>query len=69
MADESSTSGAVNDCSSHAGNTSGKTIGELAESFQKDLNQGQWGSDFLIGDDSLLESESGGNERAIQQSC
>jgi hypothetical protein len=42
---------------SHAGNTSGKTIGELAESFQKDVNQGQWGSDFLIGDDSLLESE------------
>ena len=41
----------------HAGNTSGKTIGELAESFRNDVNQGQWGSDFLIGDDSLLESE------------
>ena len=42
---------------SHAGNTSGKTIGELAESFRHDVSQGDWGSNFLIGDDSLLESE------------
>jgi len=48
----------VNDCFfSHAGNTSGKTIGELAESFRHDVSQGNWGSDFLIGDDSLLEAE------------
>lgn len=42
---------------SHAGNTSGKTIGELAQSFRQDVSQGDWGSDFLIGDDSLLEAE------------
>ena len=42
---------------SHAGNTSGKTIGELSESFRHDVSQGDWGSDFLIGDDSLLEAE------------
>jgi len=42
---------------SHAGNTSGKTIAELAESFRHDVGQGDWGSDFLIGKDSLLEAE------------
>jgi Calcineurin-like phosphoesterase len=42
---------------SHAGNTSGKTLDELAESFRHEVSQGNWGSDFLIGDDSLLESE------------
>jgi Ni/Co efflux regulator RcnB len=42
---------------SHAGNTSGKTIAELAEAFRHDVNQGDWGSNFLIGDDSLLEAE------------
>jgi Calcineurin-like phosphoesterase len=42
---------------SHAGNTSGKTIGELSESFRHDVSQGDWGSNFLIGDDSLLEAE------------
>ena len=42
---------------SHAGNTSGKTIGDLTQSFRHDVSQGDWGSDFLIGDDSLLEAE------------
>ena len=42
---------------SHAGNTSGKKIDELAESFRHDVSEGNWGSDFLIGDDSLVESE------------
>lgn len=41
----------------HAGNTSGKTIGELAEKFQHEVDQGDWASNFLIGDDSLLEAE------------
>ena len=42
---------------SHAGNTSGKTIAELAEAFRHDVSLGDWGSNFLIGDNSLLEAE------------
>ena len=41
----------------HAGNTSGKTMEELAEKFRQQVDQGDWGSHFLIGDDSLLEAE------------
>lgn len=41
----------------HAGNTSGKSIAELAEKFRHEVDQGDWGSHFLIGDDSLLEAE------------
>jgi hypothetical protein len=40
----------------HAGNTSGKTIDELAEKFRHEVDQGNWGSHFLIGDDSVLEA-------------
>ena len=41
----------------HAGNTSGKTTDELAETFRHEVDQGNWASRFLIGDDSLLEAE------------
>jgi len=41
----------------HAGNTSGKTIDELAAKFRREVDQGSWRSRFLIGDDSLLEAE------------
>lgn len=41
----------------HAGNTSGKTLEELAQKFRHEVDQGEWGSHFLIGDDSLLEAE------------
>ena len=41
----------------HAGNTSGKTLKELAEKFRQHVDQGDWGSHFLIGNDSLLEAE------------
>lgn len=41
----------------HAGNTSGKTMDELAEKFRHEVDQWRWGSHFLIGDDSLLEAE------------
>jgi hypothetical protein len=40
----------------HGGNTSGKTIHELAEGFRAAVDQGDWGSDFISGDDSLLEA-------------
>jgi hypothetical protein len=41
----------------HAGNTSGETIDELTGKFRHEVDQGNWGSRFLIGDDSLLEAE------------
>lgn len=41
----------------HGGNTSGKPIGWLAESFRKAVDQGEWDSPLLIGDDSLLEAQ------------
>ena len=41
----------------HAGNTSGKTINELAGAFRTAVDQGEWGSAFIIGDDSLIESQ------------
>lgn len=41
----------------HGGNTSGQTINELVRGFQSAVNQGNWGSDFIIGDDSLLEAQ------------
>lgn len=40
----------------HGGNTSGKTIKELAEGFQSAVDRGDWGSDFITGQDSLLET-------------
>src|SRR6185295_19190774 len=42
---------------SHAGNTSGETIVELAGKFRHDVEKGNWGSKFLIGDGSLIEAE------------
>lgn len=41
---------------SHAGNSSGKTIAELAQKFRQAVDQGRWDSPTLIGDDSLLEA-------------
>ena len=41
----------------HGGNTSGKSIHELAEVFRTAVDQGDWGSAFIIGDDSLLEAQ------------
>ena len=41
----------------HGGNTSGKTIHELAEGFRAAVDRGDWGSAFIIGDDSLLEAQ------------
>ena len=41
----------------HAGNTSGNTADGLAEKFRHEVDQHNWRSDFLIGDDSLLEAE------------
>jgi len=41
----------------HAGNTSGKTMEELAEKYRQHVDQGDWGSHFLIGEDSLIEAE------------
>jgi hypothetical protein len=41
----------------NAGNTSGKTVNELSEKFRHEVNQGDWDSNFLIGDDSLLEAQ------------
>jgi hypothetical protein len=40
----------------HGGNTSGHTIQELADGFQKAVNRRDWKSSFLIGEDSLLEA-------------
>ena len=42
---------------SHAGNTSGKTMKDLADGFRSAVDRGHWGSDFIIGDDSLLEAQ------------
>ncbi|HWN98796.1 MAG TPA: metallophosphoesterase [Blastocatellia bacterium] len=41
----------------HGGNTSGKTIPELSEGFRTAVDRGDWGSPFIIGDDSLLEAQ------------
>jgi hypothetical protein len=41
----------------HAGNTGGATLDEIAKSFRDVVGRGDWRSPFLIGDDSLLESE------------
>ena len=41
----------------HGGNTSGKTMAELAAGFRRAVEQGDWGAAFLIGDDSLLEAQ------------
>ncbi|MEK6301692.1 MAG: metallophosphoesterase [Acidobacteriota bacterium] len=40
----------------HGGDTSGKTINEIAEGFRTAVDRGYWGSAFIIGDDSLLEA-------------
>jgi len=41
----------------HGGNTSGKTVAELAEGFRRAVDQSDWGASLLIGDDSLLEAQ------------
>lgn len=41
----------------HGGNTSGRTISELAKGFREAVDRGDWNSAFLIGDDSLLEAQ------------
>jgi hypothetical protein len=53
----------------HGGDTSGKTIHELAEGFRAAVDQGDWGSAFIIGDDSLLEAREWGGGRAKPKSC
>ena len=54
---------------SHAGNSSGKTVAELAQSFRHAVDQGRWDSPALIGDDSLLEAREwwkrNGDEEAL----
>ncbi len=40
---------------SHSGNTSGKTLDQLAQEFRAAVEKGDWKS--LLGEDSLLESE------------
>jgi hypothetical protein len=42
---------------SHAGNTSGKSLNELAVGFRTAVDKGDWRSPFIIGDDSLLEAQ------------
>jgi hypothetical protein len=41
---------------SHSGNTSGKTRAELSDTIRTAIDQGDWGSPVLIGDQSLLSS-------------
>ncbi|MEO6725841.1 MAG: metallophosphoesterase [Blastocatellia bacterium] len=41
----------------HGGNTSGKTVAELAAGFRRAVERGDWGASLLIGDDSLLEAQ------------
>jgi len=41
----------------HGGNTSGKSVAELAAAFRRAVDRGDWGASFLIGDDSLLEAQ------------
>jgi len=41
----------------HGGNTSGKTIAELAAGFRRAVDQSDWGASLIIGDDSLLEAQ------------
>lgn len=40
----------------HGGNTSGRSIKELADGFRNAVDRGNWGSSFIIGEDSLLEA-------------
>jgi hypothetical protein len=42
---------------SHAGNTGGATLDAIGKSFRDAVDRGDWRSPFLIGDDSILESE------------
>lgn len=41
----------------HAGNSSGASDAEIARRYEQAVNGGQWGSRFLIGDDSILEAQ------------
>lgn len=41
---------------SHAGNTSGETVDEIAADFRKAVDAGRWGAKSLVGDDSILEA-------------
>lgn len=41
----------------HGGNTSGASVADLARRYQEAVDAGQWGSSFLIGDDSILEAQ------------
>jgi len=42
---------------SHAGNTAGLTVDAIAKSFQGVVDRGDWRAPFLIGNDSILESQ------------
>ena len=41
----------------HGGNTSNASATEIARKYQEAVDGGQWGSSFLIGDDSILEAQ------------
>ena len=41
----------------HAGNTSNASTAEIARQYRQAVDGGQWGSSFLIGDDSILEAQ------------
>jgi hypothetical protein len=41
----------------HAGNTSGASSSEIARRYREAVDGGQWGSKFVIGDDSILEAQ------------
>jgi len=41
----------------HAGETGGQSVAQLADTFRKTVDAGNWKSQFLIGADSILEAE------------
>ncbi|HEY2944584.1 MAG TPA: metallophosphoesterase [Vicinamibacteria bacterium] len=41
----------------HAGNTGGASLDDLGRRFREVVDRGDWRSPFLIGDDSILESQ------------
>jgi hypothetical protein len=41
----------------HAGNTGGASLDDLGKRFREVVDRGDWRSPFLIGDDSILESQ------------
>jgi calcineurin-like phosphoesterase family protein len=48
----------------HAGDTGGQTVAQLADTFRQTVDAGKWKSHFLIGPNSILESEKWWRDRS-----